>query len=179
MYWYNPGQRWQALVVGIALLVTVLFAYWMGQQASPLTSKEIVAFETALRADTANAYLQQWQAPDLRKEKLLHSIYLDYGFIFLYTITLFLANRFLASLTRNTILQKAGVFFSWLAIPAGICDIMENLFMTQSIHAGATATTAAWAYYMAVTKFSLLLICLLFAVFCLIMYVAALFSKRE
>lgn len=179
MYSGNQVKGWLRMTFWVALVATGVFYYWMSKQVAPLTGKEIVAFETALEADTANAYLLQWQATGIKKEKLQTSIYLDYIFIILYVSVITTACRFFSILTRNSILKKAGIFFSWLIMGAGVCDIIENLLMTKSIVYGATVASAAWAHYMAVTKFSIVLICLLFIVFCFIMYLVQLISRKE
>lgn len=179
MYFGNQVKGWLRTAFWVALVATGAFYYWMSGRVAPLTGKEIIAFETALEADTANAYLLQWQATGIKKEKLQTSIYLDYIFIILYVSVIFAACRFFSILTGNNILKKAGTFFSWLIVGAGICDIIENLLMTRSIGYGATSATAAWAYYMAVTKFSIVLICLLFIVFCVLMYMVQLISRKE
>jgi hypothetical protein len=174
--WVNGSQR---NIFWLALVATVFFYYWMTGQIAPLTGKEIVSFEIARQPEIANNYLRQWQEPDSRKEKFHTSIYFDYGFIILYVTTIALGSRFLSMLTGNNILKKAGRFFSWLVVGAGGCDVVENILMSQSIASGATANTAFWAYYMAVTKFSIILICLLFALFCLIMYLFGVLIKKE
>ncbi len=179
MYPGNLVKGRQRNFFWLALLATGLFYYWMARQITPLTSKEIVSFEIARQPETANTYLRQWQAPSPKKEKLQTSIYLDYGFIILYITTIALGSRFLSTLTRNSILTKAGRFFSWLILAAGGCDVIENILMSQSIASGVTANTTFWTYYMAVTKFSIILICLLFTMFCLIMYVLGLLVKKE
>lgn len=179
MYSGNQVKGWMRITFWVALVSTGIFYYWMASQIAPLTGKEIVAFETALEPDLANTYLLQWQTKDSKKEKLQASIYLDYGFIILYVTAIALGCRFLSTLTCNIILKKAGTFFSWLIVGAGVCDVIENLFITRSIVQGVTATTAAWTYYMAVTKFSIVLICLLFIAFCFIMYLVQLISKKD
>jgi hypothetical protein len=179
MYSGNQVKGWLRTTFWVGLVVMSAFYYWMLGQVAPLTGKEIVAFETAMEADTANAYLLQWQATGIKKEKLQTSIYLDYIFIILYVSVISTACRFFSILAANNILKKAGTFFSWLIVGAGICDLIENLIMTRSIGHGATSATAAWPYYMAVTKFSIILICLLFIVFCVLMYLVQLISKKE
>jgi hypothetical protein len=179
MYPGNLAKSSQRNAFWLALLVTAVFYYWMARQIAPLSGKEIVSFEIARQPEVANNLLLQWKEPGFKKEKLQTSIYLDYGFIVLYVATIALGTRFLSTLTRNSILTKAGRFFSWLILAAGGCDVIENILMSQSIASGATSNTASWAYYMAVTKFSIILICLLFTLFCLIMYVLGLLAKKE
>jgi hypothetical protein len=179
MYPANLVKGSQRTAFWLALFVTAFFYYWTGRQIAPLTGKEIVSFETARQPELANSLLLQWKEYGAKKEKLQTSIYLDYGFIFLYVTTIALGSRFLSALTRNSILKKAGRFFSWLILIAGGCDVIENILMTQSIASGATSGTTFWTYYMAFTKFSIVLICLLFTLFCLIMYGLGLLAKKE
>jgi hypothetical protein len=74
--------------------------------------------------------------------------------------------------TRHPLLIRSGRFFRWLAPAAGVCDILENIFMTQTLNGNVSELNVMLTYDMAVTKFSLLIVTLLFIVLCLIFWFA-------
>src|SRR3982751_6110360 len=84
----------------IFLILTIAFITWMRSFLSPLQSGDIIKFEMAKTTDAAYDIIHQWQR-DGKLETAMKSIYCDYGFIILYTVTLALACRYLSAATGN------------------------------------------------------------------------------
>ncbi|MBC7829088.1 MAG: hypothetical protein H7122_15160 [Chitinophagaceae bacterium] len=155
----------------ILLLLNILFIVWSRSYLSPLNTKEIVQFEIAKKVPVAEGILRDWTTPDDTKfQKAVTGIYFDYLFIVLYTTALAIACIYFSQLTGHQILKRAGRFFQFLIILAGICDIIENIAMLNSLNGRLNAWNVAWAYNMAVTKFSIIIVTLLFLMICLIFF---------
>jgi hypothetical protein len=160
------------------LLLNILFIYFSKLYLKPLTSSEIVHFEVAKVTTVADHILQDWKTTG-KYEKAVQSVYIDYLFIILYTIGLAVACAFFSRLTGHEILIRAGKGLSYLLAGAGICDVIENVAMTRSLQGHITSWNVMLSYDMAVTKFSVIIICLLFMLVCILFYLAnLLFEKR-
>jgi len=156
-------QRWFWLL----LIANVLFIAGAGFYLQPLTSRAIMDFELAKETATAERIIQGWQSAGL-SYKAVQSIYVDFFFIVLYTSGLSVASIFIARLTRHEILVRTGNFFSYLVISAGICDVIENMAMLKSLQGTVHAWNVILTYDMAATKFSLLILTVLFIAVCLV-----------
>lgn len=158
-------RRWfLALVLANALYMVGATLY-----LRPLTSGEIVKFELAKEAPVAESILQDWMANG-KYEKGLQSLYLDFLFIVLYTSGLSVACIFLSRLTQHEILMRTGYFFCYLVIAAGICDIIENVALLKNFYGTTKNWNTILAYDMAATKFSLLILTILFLGICLVFW---------
>lgn len=150
----------------LLLFLNILFIVGAKYYLTPLTSSEIVQFETAKHAGKAQAIIDDWNATGkLDKAKL--SIWIDYIFIFLYVSGLMVAAMYISDVTRHPLLIRSGRFFRWLLPAAGICDILENVFMQRTLANHPTAFTVMLTYDMAVAKFSILIVTFLFLILCL------------
>jgi hypothetical protein len=156
-------QRW----FWILLMVNVLFIVASGFYLQPLTSRAIVDFELAKETPVAERMVQNWETAGLL-HKAKESIYIDFLFIVLYTTGLSVASVFMGRLTRHEILVRAGNFFSYLVISAGICDVIENVALLKSLHGAVRSWNVILAYDMAATKFSMLILTILFIGICLV-----------
>ena len=154
----------------VLLLANALYILFAGLYLRPLTSGEIVKFELAKECSVAEAIVQEWMAAG-KFDKAVQSIYLDFLFIVLYTSGLSLACIFISRLTKHEILVRTGYFFSYLLIAAGICDVIENMALLRSLHGTINNWNVILAYDMAATKFSLLILSVLFLAICLIFWV--------
>jgi hypothetical protein len=152
------------------LFLNIIFIAGSKYYLSPLTSSEIVQFETAKHAGKAQAIIDDWVTHD-KLEKVKQSIWLDYLFILLYTSGLMAAAMYLADVTHHPLLMRSGRFFRWLLPAAGICDILENIFMQQTLRTGPTTFTVMLTYDMAVAKFSILIVTFLFLIICLMFWI--------
>jgi hypothetical protein len=150
----------------LLLLLNILFIVGAKYYIAPLTSGEIVRFETAKYSARAHTIIDEWnQAGKL--EKVTQSIWVDYAFILLYVFGLIAAVMYISDVTHHPLLVRSGRFFRWLIPVAGICDILENIFMQQTLRSGLTPFTVMLTYDMAVAKFSILIVTFLFLVLCL------------
>ena len=153
----------------VLLFLNILFIAGSKYYFSPLTSGEIVKFETAKHPGKAQAIIDDWTA-DGKLEKAKQSIWFDYLFIFLYTGGLMAAVMHLADATHHPLLMRSGRFFRWLLPAAGICDFLENIFMQRSLSTVPTEFTVMLTYDMAVAKFSILIVTFLFLLMCLLFW---------
>ena len=164
----------------ILLLLNIVFIVWSRNFLYPLESKEIVQFELAKKVPVAAGIVSDWKTPDDAKfDKAVQSIYIDYLFIILYTTGLAIACIFLSQLTRHQILKRTGRLFVFIIIGAGIFDIIENSAMLNSLAGHLNNWNVVLAYDMAVAKFSLILLSLIFLFVCLIFYGLRMISKEN
>lgn len=133
----------------------------------PFTAGEIVRFELAKELPVAESILREWVTHG-KYNLAVMSIYLDFLFILLYTMGLGITCIFLAGLTGHQILQRAGKFFASLLIVAGICDAIENVAMLKSMHGTMKHWSVILTYDMATTKFSIVILSVLFIFVCLV-----------
>ena len=134
---------------------------WMKSFLYPLQPGDIVEFEMAKTSERATSILQQWQN-DGKFDAAIQSIYLDFFFIVLYTLTIYLGCRYLASLSSNEIFARAGKIFSYLIFAAAIFDVVENMAMLRSLNDGITVNQVSLAHKMAISKFSIVLMTLFY-----------------
>ncbi|HYE54123.1 MAG TPA: hypothetical protein VD996_04740, partial [Chitinophagaceae bacterium] len=111
-------------------------------------------------------------------EKAIDSIQIDYLFIILYSALLISGVLFLAKLSRHIILFRMGRFVSYLLPIAAVCDIIENIAMTKSLTGTVTGLKAMLAYDMAVAKFSIIILALIFMFICLLSWLGSKVTPR-
>lgn len=162
----------------IFFLSTLIFMIWMKRYLLPLESGEVIRFEMAKTTEKAAGMISDWKENG-KYDLVIKSIYIDYIFIALYTIAISTACRFLSRLTHNTILKKAGIFFSFFIFAAGIFDVAENIAMMKSLGQLVTETNVGFAYKMAISKFSIVLMALFFIIVCFISWLVNQFSRKE
>jgi hypothetical protein len=164
----------------ILLLLNLVFIIGSKFYLRPFNSNEIIRFEIAKDVDVAGKIVQQWNSSGADNiDKAIQSIYLDYLFIFLYVSVLSIACIYFSKLTRHDILKKAGRFFGFLIIAAGFCDVLENIAMWYSLNGYLNQWNVSVAYDMAVTKFSIIIVSLLFLINCLIFYLLEKLSPKK
>jgi hypothetical protein len=162
----------------IFFLVTLIFIIWMKRYLLPLQSAEVIRFEMAKTTENAAAMIKEWKENG-KFGLVVKNVYLDYIFIVLYTTGIAIACRFLSGLTQNIILRKAGYFFSFFIFGAGIFDVAENMAMMKSLGQSVTETNVGFAYKMAISKFSIVLMVLLFIVVCVVSWLVNQLSRKE
>jgi hypothetical protein len=156
-------QRWFWLLLALNCIFIVTSKWYM----HPLALGEIIHFELAKNLSVADKIIQNW----VIYAKLNHaiiSIYLDFLFIIFYTSGLAVTCLYVGRLTGHEIMMRAGKFFSYLLIVAGICDVIENMAMLKSLQGTATRWSVLLAYDMATTKFSIVILSALFIAICLV-----------
>jgi len=147
------------------LLLTIAYMVWVRSYLHPLSSGEIVQFEIAKTVTKAQAIIQDWKNTG-KYEQGVKSTYFAYIFIVLYTITIALGCQFISTCTGNDIMVKSGRGFAWLIAGAAICDIIENIAMSQTLRGNASQWSVSIANNLARVKFSLVIVCILFMVAC-------------
>ncbi|MES1224780.1 MAG: hypothetical protein ABUT20_55325 [Bacteroidota bacterium] len=150
----------------------------MRSYLSPLSSGEIVQFEIAKTVDRAHSIINEWKTTG-KYESGVKSTYFAYFFILLYTIAIALACRFISSCTGNEILIKGGRGFAWLIIVASICDVIENIAMSRTLQGTVSQLNVTMAYNLARVKFSIVIVCVLFALACTLYWVIARLAGEE
>jgi hypothetical protein len=151
------------------LVINILFIAGSALYLRPLTSNNIVRFELAKHTPVAESIIQDWTDNGLLS-KAKQSIYIDFLFIVLYSSALAVACIFISRLTNHEILVRAGKFFSYLMAAAGICDVIENISLLKSLYGTVSYWNVMLAYDMAATKFSLIILSVLFIGTCIIFW---------
>ena len=162
----------------ILLVLNLLFIIGIGYYLRPLTSGQIVSFELARYPADAQQITTQWANAGLTG-KAQQSIYFDFLFILLYTSGLAVACIFIARLTGHEILVRCGKFLTYLLVIAGICDVIENLSLLSTLRGTISDWHITLAYDMATTKFSLLMLALLFIAVCLVYWILGKLVRRR
>ena len=145
---------------------------------SPLQSGDIIEFEMAKTPERAASVLDDWQLSG-KLPMAMRSIYADYFFILLYTITLSSGSLFFSRICRNTLFRQTGKFFSILVFVAGIFDLVENLLMRRSLAGGLSLNTVDLTYKMAISKFSIILTTVFFIGICIVSWLAGKNERRS
>lgn len=161
------------------LLINVLFVVCAWAYLRPLTYNELVRFEVAKQSRIAEAIVSEWKLTG-KYERALQGIYVNCLFIVLYTTGLAVACSFLSRLTGHEILIRAGKGAFWILIGAAVCDFVGNIAMMKNLQGEITAWRVMLAYDMAAAKFSVVILCLLFVLVCLIFWLGdKLFAKNH
>lgn len=163
----------------IFLFVAILFMSWMRFYLPGFNSREIVQYEMAKAPEKATAIISQWSQTPGKQVTMIKSIYVDYFFIVVYCLAISAGCRYISSLTKNEILVKAGIFFSYFIFVAGIFDVVENIAMTKSLRQEVTYANVSLAYKMAISKFSIILMSLFFVAVSLMFWLIGLLSGKE
>jgi hypothetical protein len=146
-------------------LLTIAYMFWVRNYLAPLSSDEIVQFEIAKTPEKAQAIVDNWKITG-KYEKGVTSTNFAWLFMALYTLAIALGCRFISACTGNEIMIKAGRGFAWLIVSATLCDIIENIALSQTLHGPISQWNVSLAYNLARVKFSIVIVCLLFMVAC-------------
>ena len=173
----NTSRRLR-LYFWVLLALNIGFIAWTKYYLSPLTSGDIVRFEVAKTTTVAQHIITEWTVAGTL-EKAKQSIWIDYIFIVLYTAALMTAVPLLARLSRHVLLLRTGRFISMLLPVAAICDVIENIAMMKSLSGQVTNFYVTLAYDMAMVKFSIIILALIFLFICLLFWIGSAFSKAS
>ena len=149
----------------IAIVLTILALLFMRFVTNGLSGKSIIEFEMAKTVEKAEQIIKSWSSESTIY--FIKGIYADFIFIITYTIALFFGCRYMGYLSGHAIFRKAGYVFSFFAVGAGFCDVLENIGMLYTIKKQVTGWVVHLTYDMAFIKFSLIFISLLFMLICL------------
>lgn len=133
-----------------------------------LGSRAIIDFEMAKSTERVMQLLTSWDSSMI--ERFINGVYADFGFIIGYAGALFYGARYLGQLSNHYILRKAGIIFSFFAIFAGLFDVIENIGMLTTLYFRPIGWVIHFTYDMAVLKFSLVLIVIIFLFVCLLFW---------
>ena len=159
-------------------LLTIAYMIWVRSYLSPLSSDEIVQFEIAKTVSRAQAIVDNWKITG-KYEQGVKSTYFAYIFIFLYTLAIALGCRFLSACTGNDILIKGGRGFAFLILGATISDVIENIALSHTLSGNISQWSVSLAYNLARVKFSIVIVCLLFMLACLLYWGIGRLDGRE
>jgi|SRR5580658_5917841 hypothetical protein len=159
-------------------LLTIAYVIWVRNYLSPLTSDELVQFEIAKTAGNARTIIQDWKNTG-KYEQGVQSTYFAYIFMALYTLAIVFGCRFLSALTGNDVLMKGGTGFSWLVITATTCDLVENIALSRTIRGDISQWNVTVAYDLARVKFSIVIVCILFMLICLLYWGIGKLAKEK
>lgn len=179
----EPGQsriRKSAFIFFFFLAAAILYLFFMRAMIRPLTSQDIIDLEIARTVDRAKmlmGYLRDSVPSKLVKLDL--SVYLDFPFIVIYTGLIISGSRFFGHLSGNDLIERASRFFLFIALAAGLADIIENLLLLQTIRGGMSELVVRMTYNMAVAKFSMIIISVMFIGIELVYVMGANLGKRQ
>ena len=146
-------------------LLTIGYMIWVRNYLAPVSSDEIVQFEIAKTVDRAQAMVDTWKITG-KYEQVVKSTYFAYVFMVLYTLAIAFGCRFISVCTGNEIMIKGGRGFAWLIVLATICDLVENIAVSHTLHGPVSQWNVSLAYNLARIKFSIVIVCLLFMLAC-------------
>ena len=159
-------------------LLTIAYMIWVRNYLSPLSPDEIIQFEIAKTVNKAQTIIDNWKNTG-KYQLSVQSTYFAYVFMVLYTAAIALGCRFISACTGNDILIKGGRGFAWLIIIATICDLIENLAMSRTLHGDVSQWNVLIAYNMARIKFSIFIVCILFMLACFLYWLVDRLAKEK
>jgi hypothetical protein len=148
--------------LSIAALGSVLMIIVMRFQGSslktPVSTRSIIDLEFADTSQRVYELLSRW---DISMVKM--NIWLDFIFIICYVLFLSLAAEACAlQWPENSMPKQAGLFLARIAYAAGIFDVVENLFMLQTVEKNFTDLSLQLTFYCAAIKFMLIAFILIY-----------------
>ncbi len=172
----NKSSRLR-LYFWVFFALTLAFIAWSRSYLKPLTSRDIIRFEVAKTLPVAETIMSEWKLEG-KFEKAEQGIMVDYVFIVLYTTCLITCVMLLARLSKHVLLLRMGKLITWLLPVAAICDVIENIAMTKTLAGQASAFYVTLAYDMAVAKFSIIILTLIFLFICMLFWIGSLFAPK-
>ena len=147
----------------LSALASVLFFFILKWQGGSLESKfspiGIINFELA---KTYNAAMEI--AGQVGQTPLKINIAIDFLFLIAYSSFLFFSCTALTRHFRSRALKTMGFIFMELGVLVGVLDICENVTMYITLSKHGSNISAAVTYWVAVTKFGLAAIVLLYLI---------------
>jgi hypothetical protein len=161
----------------VFLALNLGFIAWSRTYLKPLASRDIIKFEVAKTLPVAERIMTEWKQAG-KFEKAQQSITVDYLFIVLYGAGFIICVLLLSRLSNHELLRKTGRFITVLVPIAAVCDVIENIAMTRTLNGAASNFYVALAYDMAVAKFSIIIITLIFLLICLLFWIGSRFAPK-
>jgi hypothetical protein len=148
----------------------------MREEIKPITTDDMVRLEFAGTKERVVEILDAWAAADLLN-LAIHSIYLDFVFIFLYTAALALSCLTFPSLTGKISLMNWGLKLYRFSLYAGLADFLENLCLMQLLNGERNLFYPAAAWGLAFIKFSIIIAVLVFIFRCIFQWIIILIRR--
>jgi hypothetical protein len=162
----------------VFLALTLGFIAWSRIYIKPLTTKEIVKFEVAKHLPKAERMLFEWKLEG-KMEKARDSVYADFLFIILYSGCLITGVLLVSRLSKHILLLRTGRFISLLIPVAAVCDVVENMAMLKTLNGAGSAFYVMLTYDMAVAKFSIIILALIFVFICVLFWIGSRFTPKK
>lgn len=161
----------------IFLFLNLAFIAWSRFYLKPLTAGEVIRFEVAKKLPVAETIITEWKLEG-KFEKAKESILVDYLFILIYTGGLITGVLLLSRASKHVLLLRMGRFITMLLPVAAVCDVIENIAMTRTLGGTPSQFYVTLAYDMAVAKFSIIIIALIFLFICLLFWIGSKFAPK-
>ena len=161
----------------LMLVLNIIYFAWMKFQLAPLETNEILAFEISRTSERATAWVNNWKAQPPKYDRAVSSLRYDYVFILLYCTGLFIAVLQFGRLSGQDLLVRSSKLIVVLVVIAGLCDVLENVFLATVLKDSFDGHSVRMAYNFAAAKFSILIVSLLFCVVCGVFRLLRYFDK--
>jgi hypothetical protein len=159
------------LFTGTMLLFFVM--QWHGKPLSqlPTTKGGIVSLEFAKTKQRADEIVKEWRRHGLQMHAIRNT-YIDYLFIFFYSLFLFAANWMISLKQKNPYktISQAIAFFS---LTAALFDVIENFFLFKMLAFSCTDAEINSTWWLAAVKFLLAAIAVLWILINLLYFIIA------
>jgi hypothetical protein len=172
----NKSRR-LSLYFWVFLALNLGFIAWSRTYLKPLTTRDIVKFEVAKTVPAAEQIITEWKLTG-KFEKAKQSIQADYLFIILYSTGFITCVLLLSRLSKHELLQRTGRFITGMIPIAAVCDVIENIAMTRCLAGHASNFYVTLSYDMAVAKFSIVILTLIFLFICLLFWIGSKFAPK-
>ena len=156
-------KKWRIILLVFVLIFMVLMRYLDAPLKNASCTNGIISFELAKHIETSKAILNSWD------EQAKKSVYLSLGFDFIFLIIYatfigFLLHKLTMYFQENSIFSNLGKLLIWLVFLAAFLDSIENIALLQLLSGNLNQVWSTIAYYFALTKFAILLICLVYLI---------------
>ena len=141
----------------------------MKREIKPLTTEDIIQLEFAGTQQNVTELLDNWSKSN-RLDLAIHSIYLDFVFLLLYTASLALGSLTFPSFTGKNNLMNWGMRFYRFSLYAGLADFFENLCLMKLLNGARNSFYPAAAWALALIKFTVVIAVLVFLFRCILQW---------
>lgn len=150
----------------VVLAGTLFMAVLLQITGKPLKTKStplgILNLEFATTDPATRQVVDAWEKHNLIPVAEIHTAR-DFVFILFYAVLFFSCCRWVGQKMRPaSFLQKTGTFLSIAALFAGLMDGLENLGMLVSLTGRISAKITALTFYTSVTKWAIVVLCLVY-----------------
>lgn len=147
------------LFAGTIIMIGVMRWHGNPLTKTATTKAGIVALEFAKTKQRADEITTIWSNAGLQQHAI-NNTYIDFNFIFFYSLFLFSAN-WLFSIKQKSVIKKAIQLIALCGLTAGLLDIIENFFLLKMLHLNISNSEAYITWWLAAIKFTFVAIALL------------------